>query len=210
MKYLTTLLLGLLSLTTNSDLSAQVSLNRKPIYPDGISLGCQTVAASGDSLSYSAFNRKISHEKLAVSLRTSREVQAKNLRVTPDSCVWFDAQTRQQQASTVKDIGEIALTDHGAGMWRGAGLGALAGTALFYAAGKASNVGEVDREQAFNLMMMSFGGALVGGGAIGAIQGVEHQYTIMPRKQVVMQVWDGSPCVLDAALVERIEDVRKK
>ncbi len=38
MKYFTSFLFGLLFLITNSDLSAQDSLNQKVIYPDGISL----------------------------------------------------------------------------------------------------------------------------------------------------------------------------
>jgi hypothetical protein len=197
-----------------------------------------TLSGSAESLSYSEFNRDIAGEKVTLVLRANVGMPVKNLRISPDSCVWLNPPTGQIRTSRLEDVRQIVYTDNSRGTWEGAGIGALAGAAFLTTVFALSDeTGDRRLRRAALLIAPGIGGLLGGvvGAVVGGITGHDNTYTItpyaggmdavylkggsriigtiieiVPGRHVVMQAWDGGRHVIDQELVERIDQPVKK
>jgi hypothetical protein len=192
-----------------------------------------TVDGQGDSLSYREFNGEIAGERVNLFLKGNVGMPVKNLRISPDSCVWLNPMTGQIRNSRLENVRQIVYTDNSRGTWEGAGIGALAGAAFVTTVIALSDDRGEHRLKSAALMIAPVAGGLLGGVAgavIGGISGHDRTYTIapyaggmdavylkggtriigkiieiVPQKHVVMQAWDGGRHVIDQELVERID-----
>jgi hypothetical protein len=198
-------------------------------------VGCRsavyvTFNGAEDSLSYAEFNEEIARETLNVLSGHGRTRTSQKFHIAPDSCVWIDGATGDTLQAPISEIHSALLTDRWGGLWRGFLYGGLVGFGGGYALASSDAVFEHERLAKLGLVLGSFCAGLLVGSVYGVIQGYEHDYhfkpyeggatvvhlndgsrmfgtieEIIPEKRVVMRTWDGDRCVIDHAVIRKID-----
>jgi len=81
---------------------------------------------------FSEVNKKLSNKEVAIFLADdSRQIEAKNVHIAPDSVSYLDIRTDNRSRIATHNVNKIIHAKYGKGALEGFGLGVLAGSAIF-------------------------------------------------------------------------------
>ncbi len=144
-----------------------------------LTLGCShtlTLGSKASSEDWQKVNHRLQGKKMEVVLRDGRRIRADSVKVSPETIMWWQTRSRNQQSAQPGEVEVICYRDRLRGALEGAGLGLVGGTiALAYVGANSAS------EEAACSGFVCMGGPIAGlviGALIGAPVGMVGGLTI--------------------------------
>jgi hypothetical protein len=141
-----------------------------------LTLGCShtlTLGSKASSEDWQKVNHRLQGKKMEVVLRDGRRIRADSVKVSPETIMWWQTRSRNQQSAQPGEVAVICYRNRLRGALEGAGLGLVAGAAVLAYVG-ASEAGEVTCS-GFICMGGPVAGAIIGaliGAPVGMVGGL--------------------------------------
>jgi len=152
----------------------------------GCLFGCgstyQVRSEPGAEESLNAFNIDAYDRSGTIALEDGREVDARNVRVTPDSTYFMGGKSRAAAVVPFRSVRTVVFKNHVIGFLEGFGIGAFLGAGVGLALGSSSKGGAhsgLEIDAAGIALIFGAAGALLGG-VPGSLIGHSYEYQFVP------------------------------